>query len=194
MMDERAQARERSDAMVIRGASLNEQAEARGRYVIECFDSNGKLKWKDVAENVVATVGKNLMLDTALAGTAYTVTGPFIGLISSVSFMAVAPGDTMASHAGWREAGGATIPAYSGNRKTAAWSAASSGAKALSAVASFSITGSGIIKGLFMCFGAGAVNLKDDPNGTLWSAGTFVTGDKTVDAGDLLNCTYSTSL
>jgi hypothetical protein len=194
MTDERAQARECNDASVIRGSGLGEHAEAHGRYEIECVGADGKLKWREVIENVVCTVGKNLMLDTAFAGAAYTVVGPFMGLISSVSYSAVAAGDTMASHAGWLEAGGTNAPTYTGNRKTAVWSAASAGSKALSAALSFAITSTGTVKGAFLCYGTGAVATKDDTNGVLWSAGTFTTGDKAVVNGDTLNVNFSTSL
>ena len=196
MTDERANARECNDASVIRGSGLAEQAAAHGRYEIECIGADGKLKWRDTIENVVATVGKNLALDTFLAGSAYTVTGPYMGLISSTSYSAVAAGDTMASHAGWLEAGGTNAPTYSGNRKTAVWSAAASGSKALSAALSFAITSPApaTVKGAFLCYGSGALNTKDNTAGTLWSAGTFSTGDKAVVNGDTLNVNYSTSL
>jgi hypothetical protein len=194
MTEERAQARECSDASVIRNSGINEGAEAHGRYQIECIGADGKLKWRETIDNVVATVGKNLALDSFLAGSAYTVTGPFMGLISSVSYSAVSAGDTMASHAGWLEAGGTNAPTYSGNRKTAVWSTASAGSKALSAALSFAITSSGTVKGAFLCFGTGAVNTKDNTAGTLWSAGTFSTGDKAVVNADTLNVNYSTSL
>jgi hypothetical protein len=179
---------------VIRGASLDGRADAHGRYEIECIGADGKLKWRDTIDNVVQTVGKNLALDTFLAGSTYTVTGPFMGLISSVSYSAVSAADTMVSHAGWLEAGGVNAPTYSGNRKTAVWSAASAGAKALSAALSFAITGTGTVKGAFVCYGSGALNTKDNTAGTLWSAGTFSTGDKAVVNGDTLNVNYSTSL
>ena len=194
MTDERAEARECNDASVVRGGGVSEQAEAHGRYEIECIGEDGRLKWREIIDNVVATVGKNLALDTFLAGSTYTVTGPFMGLISSTSYTAVAAGDTMASHAGWLEAGGTNAPTYTGNRKTAAWSAAASGSKALSAALSYAITSSGTVKGAFLCYGTGAVNTKDDANGTLWSAGTFSTGDKAVVNGDTLNVNFSTSL
>jgi hypothetical protein len=194
MTDERAPARESTDASVIRGLGVGEQAEAHGRYVLECVGADGKLKWRETIENVVATVGKDLALDTFLAGAAYTVTGPFMGLISSISYTATAAGDTMASHAGWLEAGGATAPTYSGNRKTAVWSAAAAGSKALSAALSFAITSTGTVKGAFLVFGSGAVNTKDSTAGVLWSAGTFSTGDKAVVNGDQLNVNYFTSL
>jgi hypothetical protein len=194
MTDERADAREHNDATVIRSSGVSEQAEAHGRYVVECFDADGKLKWRDTIENVVATVGKNLMLDTAFAGAAYTVTGPYMGLISSTSYSAVAAGDTMASHAGWLEGGGANAPTYTGNRKTAVWSAATAGGKAVSPALSFAITGTGTAKGAFLVYGSGASATKDNTGGTLWSAGTFSTGDKAVVNGDTLNVNYSTSL
>jgi hypothetical protein len=60
-------------------------------------DKDGLEQRRDTAENTVVTVGTNLILDQALAGSAYTVTGPFMGLISSVSYTAIAAGDTMAS-------------------------------------------------------------------------------------------------
>jgi hypothetical protein len=194
MTEERADARASSDASVIRGSGLDESAKAHGRYVVECIGADGKLKWREVIDNVVCTVGKNLALDTFLAGAAYTVTGPFMGLISSISYTAVAAGDTMTSHAGWLEAGGTNAPTYSGNRKTAVWSAAASGSKALSAALSFAITSTGTVKGAFLCFGSGASATKDNTGGVLWSAGTFSTGDKAVVNGDTLNVNYSTSL
>jgi hypothetical protein len=194
MTEEAAQARECNDACVIRGSAQSEAAEAHGRYLFECFDADGALKWREVIDNVVCTVGKNLMLDAALAGAAYTVVGPFMGLISSVSFTAVAAGDTMTSHTGWLEAGGTNAPTYSGNRKTAAWSAASAGSKTLSAALVYAITSTGTIKGAFLAYGTGAIATKDDTGGVLWSAGTFATGDKAVVNGDTLNVSYSTSL
>jgi hypothetical protein len=194
MTQERADARECNDASIIHSNGIGEDAAAHGRYEIECIGADGRLKWRDVIDNIVQTVGKNLALDTFLAGSAYTVTGPFMGLISSTSYTAVAAGDTMASHAGWLEAGGVNAPTYSGNRKTAVWSAATSGAKALSAALSFAITGSGTVKGAFLCYGSGASSTKDNTGGTLWSAGTFTTGDKAVVNGDTLNVNYSTSL
>src|SRR5499427_408677 len=154
MTDERAHARECNDASVIRGSGLSEAAEAHGRYEIECIGADGQLKWREVIDNVVQTVGKNLALDTFLAGSAYTVTGPYMGLISSTSYSAVSAGDTMASHAGWLEAGGANAPTYSGNRKTAAWSAASASRVVLSLAPRGGGAGGGAL-----CFG-GAAGLK----------------------------------
>lgn len=194
MPNEKADAQTACGATVERNAVHHEKAEAHGHYKVECYDKNGNLKWKDEIENVVCTAGKNAALDAYLAGSTYTVTGPFIGLISSTSFSAVNAADTMASHAGWLEAGNANTPSYSGTRKTAAWSAASGGSKALSAALSFDITGTGTIKGCFMVFGSGAVNTVDNTSGVLYSAGLFTGGDKSVVNTDTVNVTYSASL
>jgi len=147
--------------------------------------------WRDTAPNTVATVGKNLALDTFLAGSGYTVVGPFLGLISSTSWSATAAADTMTSHAGWLEAGNANAPTYTVPRKTAAWSAAAAGAKALSAALSFAITGAGTVKGAFLVYGTGALSTVDNTAGTLMSAGVFSGGDKVVANLDTLNVSYS---
>lgn len=161
---------------------------------LDDFEQDFNIAWVDHFPNVVTTVGKNLALDTYLAGSGYTVTGPYMGLISSTSWSAVAAGDTMSSHAGWLEAGNANTPTYSGNRKTAAWSAASSGSKALSAALTFSATGTGTVKGCFLVFGSGALSTIDNTAGTLYSAGTFTGGDQPVVNGNTLSVSYSTAL
>lgn len=165
-----------------------------GVYNIECYDSAGNLKWADAIPNDVVNVGKNVMLDAALSGSTYTVTGPFMGLISSVGFSAIDVTDTMSSHAGWTEAGSINSPHYSGSRPTCGWSAASAGAKALSTFLSFNITNTGVIKGCFIVYGSGAVATIDSTAGVLFSAGVFQTGDKPVDDGDVIRAIYSVAL
>jgi len=152
-----------------------------------------ELKWADTAENIVTTVGKNLALDTYLAGSAYTVTGPFMFLINTNASAAVV-GDTMTSHSGWLEVGAANAPTYTSPRKTAAWASAASGSKALSSALSFAITGSGSVGGCGLVFGPGAVNTIDSTAGTLYSAGAFSGGTKTVSNGDTLSVSYTASL
>jgi len=167
---------------------------ATGVYEVFCIGPDGEEKWRDTFPNTVVTVGKNLALDTYLAGSAYTVVGPFMGLISSIGFSAIAAGDTMTSHAGWTEAGLANAPTYTAPRKTAAWSPASGGSKSLSAALSFAMTGSGTVKGCFLVYGSGALATIDNTAGVLYSAGLFTGGDKTVGSGDTINVSYTTSL
>lgn len=186
--------RSMSDALLIRRSSFLDALSAVGRFVAVCRDRDGNVQWEDIADNVVCTVGKNLAFTSFLAGSAYTVVGPYMGLISGTSFTATAATDTMASHAGWLEAGNANAPQYSGTRDTCVWAASSAGAIALSAALSFTFTASGTVQGCFILYGPGAVNTIDNTSGTLWSAGAFTGGSKTVASGDQLNCSYSVSM
>jgi hypothetical protein len=145
-------------------------------------------KWADHIDNLVTTVGKNLILDTILAGSSFTATTR-MGLKGAGS---AAAGDTQASHGGWTERGGANAPAYTGNRPTPSFNAASSGTKSTSAAVSFAITSSGNVDGCFININGSAT--KDDTTGTLLSAGDFSGGAKTVANGDTLNVTYSLSV
>jgi hypothetical protein len=117
-----------------------------------------------------------------------------MGLISSVSWSAIAAADTMSSHSGWTEAGIANAPTYTSPRKTCAWSAAAAGAKALSAALTFAITSTGTLKGAFIVFGSGAVSTIDNTSGTLLSAGLFSGGDRAVVNGDTINVSYTMTL
>lgn len=153
------------------------------------MDGMTYVKDEDVFCNLVTTVGKNDTLDKYLAGSAYTAAF-YLGLISLTSYSAVAVGDTMASHAGWLEAGVANTPTYSqSTRPAAAWSSASSGSKALSSALAFSITGTGTVKGCFLT----TVSTKDGTTGILYSAGLFTGGDRAVVNGDTLNVSYTAS-
>ena len=149
--------------------------------------------WEEPISNVVATVGKNLALDTILAGSSYTVVGPYMGLISSASWSAVAAGDTMTSHSGWLEAGSTNAPTFAA-RGTPAWSSASAGSKSTSAAVSFTMTGSGTLKGAFLVYGSGAITTLMSTAGTLLSAGTFTGGDQAVSSGNVVTVTYSLSI
>lgn len=189
-----------ASASVVRCGGMQEQMDVIGHFWVECFDKDGNLKWRDNFPNTVMTAGKNLMLDTVLAGSAYTVTGPYLSLISSVGYSAISAADTMASHAGWAEAGnGSNFPLWStpasNARQTTAWSSATAGAKALSAASSFTIGATGgTIKGCILVFGTGAVATNNNTSGTLLSAGLFTGGDKVVATSDVVNVSYSLAM
>jgi hypothetical protein len=149
-------------------------------------------KWADTIDNLVVTVGKNLALDTLLSGSSYTVTGPYLGLTQASPTPAL--GDTMASHSGWSEAGGANAPTYTAPRKTISFSAASGGTKASTGVYTYAITSSGTVGGGFLVYGAGAVSTIDNTAGTLLSCGAFTQGNKVVGNGDAVTVTYSLAM
>ena len=144
--------------------------------------------WEDEIVNVVTTVGKNLTLDTVLAGSAYTASA-VMGLKGAGTAVA---GDTMASHGAWVEVGLANAPAYSGNRPVPAFSAASAGVKQTSTAAAFTFTSGGTVAGCFIVLAGSAT--KDTTSGTLLSAGDFSGGNKVVASTDVLNVTYSLAL
>lgn len=155
-------------------------------------------KWDAKAPNIVTHVGMNLMLDNAF-GTGADLAGPFLGLIADDSYTAVAIGDTMASHAGWLEAGNLQNPTWdtpAGVRGTPTFAAAANGAKAFSSAVSFTInsTGPDVVKGCFLVYGTGALTTIDNTGGVLWSAGLFTGGDKSLSDNDVLNVSYSTDL
>lgn len=188
---ERANGADATGAEVSRNGPMIERAALEGRYTVECRDADGNLKWSDVIENLVVNVGKNLALDTLLGGSAYTVTGPFMGLSSTGTSTAT---DTMVTKTGWVEVGGANAPTYSGARKTIAFSAASAGSKASTGTYTFAMTGAGTVGGAFIVLGTGAVNTIDSTAGTLYSCGAFTGGSKTVANGDSLTVTYTASM
>ena len=172
------------DVAVMRGAGHSEVTSITGYYHVECFDKDGNLKWEDDIHNLVTTVGKNKTMDTVLGNTAG---GAIVMGLKGAGTPDV--GDTQGSHGTWNEVGGANAPTYSGNRPTPSFSAASSGAKATSSAVVFSMTGSGTVAGCFINIGGSAT--KDDTTGTLFSAGDFTAGSKTVTSGDSLSVTYT---
>jgi hypothetical protein len=175
-------------------AGMGESAQAEGVYTFKCFEyEGGPLLWEDKIDNVVCTLGKNLMLQTALTGSAYTVTGPYMGLISSIGYTAVAAADTMASHAGWNEAGSTNAPTFAA-RVAPAFGTASAGAISTSTPTSFTMTGAGTLVGAFITYGTGAVTTLMSTAGTLLSAGAFTGGNQPVNSGNVVQVSYSLSL
>lgn len=185
-------------ASVLRGSGELEEAHITGKYIAQCFDADGNLKWEDSIDNVVTDVGANLALDTLFGGAQNTAY--FLGLISLVGYVSVpVAGHTMAAHGTWVEAGDATnLPRWTtpaaDARAAITWAAASGRAKALSAVAQFVISVAGTVKGCFIVTGSGAVATNKNTSGVLYSAGLFSGGDKAVGIGDTLQVSYSTSL
>lgn len=139
-------------------------------------------KWSVTESNLVTTAGLTDILDKYFKGSSYTAAW-FCGLISSVSYTAIAVGDTMASHAGWTEAGGTNAPTYTGNRPALTFGTAAAGSLATSSASSYTFTGGGTIKGMF----ANTITTKDGTTGTLYNAVLFTGGDRIVVATDVVN-------
>lgn len=170
-----------------------------GHYHVVCRDKNGNLKWEESFPNLVVAAGKELMLDTLLKGTSYTVVGPFLGL-TKVSLTPSAT-DTMTTLVTTNAAeftnytvGGSAI------RGTAVFASATSTGTTPSNVTTssataitYTITGAGgTVYGCFLVTGAGAVSTQNSTAGTLYSEGNFTTA-KVTTAGDTVSVTYSTT-
>jgi hypothetical protein len=187
-----------SSAALVKQADFNEQVGMEGRFVATCYDKDGNVKWEDTIDNLVMAAGKQLMLDTILAGTSFSAT-TVMGLVSGASAPTYAAADTQSSHTGWLESGAANAPTYSGTRKTPTFSAATSAGltpnnittKTTAAPVTFTFTGSGTVAGCFININGSSTI--DNTTGTLYSAGSFTGGNKTVASTDQLNVTYSTT-
>ena len=184
MFSEKAKATEQQSASLVARPDAVESVAATGSYTVECVGADGQVKWSETIKNLVVTVGKNAMLDEFFAGSAYTAAW-YLGLVDGATSPTYNAADTMGSHAGWSE-----FTSYSeATRPAPTWSAASSGSKATTAT-SFSINGSGTVAGAFMTTNS----TKSGTTGTLYSAGNFTGGSRTVASGDTLNVTYTATL
>lgn len=171
-------------ASLIAGAGSSENLSVSGAYTVECFDAEGNLKWSEQIKNLVVTVGKNSMLDEFFTGSNYSAAW-YLGLVNGASSPTYNAADTMSSHSGWSE-----FTSYSNaTRPAPTWTAASSGSKATNAT-SFNINGSGTVAGAFMTTN----DTISGTTGTLYSAGNFSGGSRTVASGDTLNVTYTATL
>jgi hypothetical protein len=167
---------------------------ASGVYTVECIGADGVVKWSEQLPNKVVNVGIQYMAGVALNQTANLVTqisAWYLGLITGPgSGVTIAAADTMSSHTGWTEA----VPYSNGTRPTCAFVAATlanpSVATNSGSAAVFNINTSATIGGAFLV----SNSAKSGTGGTLFSANTFTTGDRSVVSGDTLNVTYTFSL
>lgn len=179
-------------------ASTAETTSIEGHYHVVCRDKDGNIKWEERFPNLVVAVGKQLMLNTLLKGSAYTVVGPYLGLISGSS-STFSASDTMASHAGWTEFTNYTVGG-SAVRGTAVFGSATSAGTtpsnvttSLASAITYTITGGGgTVGGCFLVTGSGASSTQGNTSGTLYSAGAFSTA-KITTASDTVSVTYSTT-
>lgn len=169
---------------------LTENAKAMGKYVVECFDKDGNLKWVAETPNLVVNVGLQYMAGTALTSTV-AITAWYLGLYGAGASNNPSATDTMSSHGGWTE-----VTAYSEATRPAATFAAATNANPsvvtnTASKAVFTINGTTTVGGAFLT----SNNTKGGTTGTLFSAADFSSpGDRSVVSGDILNVTYTFSL
>jgi hypothetical protein len=190
MSAERAKSTDFAAAGFIANSGSSEQLSATGKYVVECFDSEGKLKWVAETPNLVVNIGLQYMAGTGLTSTTQ-ITLWYIGLYGAGASNTPAAGDTAASHAGWTE----NTNYSEANRPTATFAAATNANPSVvtntASKAVFTMNATTTIGGAFLI----SNNTKGGTTGTLFSAADFQSpGDRSVVSGDVLNVTYQFSL
>ena len=189
MSNEIAKASDAVNSGLVAGTKNTEVAKATGRFLMECYDKDGILKWSAEESNLVVNVGLQYMAGTALTSTTQITTW-YVGLYGAGASNTPAAGDTMSSHAGWTE-----VTPYSGARPTATFAAATNANPSVvtntASPASFAITSTQTVGGAFLVSNSTA----GGSTGTLFSAADFQSpGDRAVVSGDTLNVTYTFSL
>ena len=168
-----------------------EGLKATGKFLIECYDKDGKLKWMDESKNLVVNVGLQYMAGTALDGSTTRITTWYLGLYGAAASNTPAAGDTMSSHAGWTE-----VTDYTeANRPTATFVAATTANPSVvtnsASKAQFTMNNTVTVGGAFLT----SNNTKGGTSGTLFSAKDFSSpGDRSVVSGDVVLVTYTFSL
>lgn len=184
MFSENTKPVDAASASLIANTGAQEGVQTHGYYTVECLDSQGNVKWSETIKNLVVTAGKNFMLTETFQGAGYTAAW-YLGLVDGASSPTYNANDTMNSHGGWAE----FISYSNATRPAPTFNAASSGAISTTPTA-FNINGSGTVAGAFLTTN----NTVGGTTGTLFSAGNFTGGSRTVASGDTLNVTYTLTL
>jgi hypothetical protein len=188
---EHGSAKDTVTAGLVANPKSGDSAFAGGVFTVTCVGSDGAEKWSDTFHNLVVSEGLQSMNQTYFVGSGYTAAW-YLGLVQGPgSGTTYAAGDTLATHAGWTELVPGT--AYTGNRKSVTFGTATTATPSVisssSSPSSFAMLVNGtVVAGALLC------SVASGTSGILFSAGDFTGGDKTVDAGDTLNVTYTFSL
>ena len=172
------------------GTGNNENMMALGKFTIQCYDKDGKLKWEAENHNLVVNQGLQYMCGTALTSVAQLTTW-YIGLYGAGASNSPAAGDTMASHIGWTE----VVPYSNATRPACTFATATTAnpsvATNTASPAVYNINATSTVGGAFLV----SNSTKSGATGTLFSAADFAApGDRAVSSGDTLNVTYTLSL
>lgn len=190
-MELKAKATDTIASGLITSPGSSEGVKATGRFVIECYDKDGKLKWVDDSKNLVVNVGLQYMAGTALDGSTARITSWYLGLYGAASSNNPAAGDTMSSHAGWTEVTDYTEATRPAATFVAATTANPSVVTNSASKAQFTMNATTTVGGAFLT----SNNTKGGTTGTLFSAKDFNSpGDRSVVSGDVVLVTYTFSL
>lgn len=170
--------------ILVANASPGDALRFRNPITMEHF-RKGKFLKRYRTFNDITNVGKNYILNVMFnGGTQIANNSWFVGLISNTSYTALAAADTMSSHSGWTE-----FTSYSQSNRVA-WGSqtATSQSTSNTTPATFDITGSGTVKGVFIT----SNSTISGTTGTLWATALFG-ADVPVTNGDQLKITYTVS-
>ena len=199
MQKELASCGDNAVATLQANVAIPEGMTQEGYYHVECRDAQGNLKWEEEVPNLVVAIGKQLMLDTLLKGSSYSVVGPYLGL-TKVSLTPAAT-DTMttlvttnaAEFTNYTVGGSAVRGTAVFGSSTSSGSTPSNVTTSTASAITYTITGAGgTVYGCFLVTGSGAVSTQSSTAGTLYSEGNFSVA-KAVTAGDTVSVTYSTT-
>ena len=142
---------------------------------VTCIGPDGRVKWHEVARNLVTTEGRTDLMNKYFKGSAYTAAW-YLLLKGAGS---VANADTLAFHAGWTEA-----TPYAGNRPAITWGTPSGTTTVSLAATAVSIS----INATATVAGAGCCTVNTGTSGTLYNISDFA-ASRSVASGDTLNVT-----
>jgi hypothetical protein len=154
----------------------------RGKFKVEHWRNGNLFKNYDF-NNDITNEGKNLIFDVMFNSATQILNGSwYIGLISNSGYSALAAADTMASHSGWTE-----FTSYSQANRVG-WGSIASASQTVTNTtpATFDITGTGTVKGIFVT----SNNTKGGTTGKLWSTALF-SADVAVVNADQIKVTYT---
>ena len=173
-----------ADGQVTVHPVLELDAHPHNRYLVECFDAAGELRWREEVDNLIPDAGANDLLTQYLAGVNYSATWN-VGLVDNTGFSAFANTDTAMGHPGWTET------ASYANATRPALSLGAAGGRSITNAANpavFNISGTIFINGAFIV----SSPTKGGTAGVLYGEASFST-PRDVLSGDTLNVTVTLS-
>ncbi len=165
-------------------SAAHQQVGLNGKWGVDHYRNGQKIDRYDMP-NDITNEGKNTLFEVMFHdGTQIANSAWCIGLISISGYSALNATDVMSSHSGWTEFTG-----YSQSTRVA-WGAGAAASQSItnSSPATFDITSSGTVKGIFVT----SQNTKSGTTGKLWSTALF-SADVPVTNGDQLRATYTVS-
>ena len=178
-------AKDKASATVKRRPAVTAAIRLGGVFDVECFDKNGRLKWRDSAHNLITNEGLNRLLDVMLHATTQTTTW-YVGLFED--------NHTVAAGDNYDVPGFTECTAYDEAARQAYVEAAASSQSTTNSAnkATFTISATKTIYGAFLA----SVSTKGDhtagADNVLLCAAQF-SSSKAVEDDDTLEVTYTVS-